>query len=832
MHSFCRLFSKTEILLVTIIGMVGTAVLAVRLGMDFGPDLVNYHFYAAWQALDITRLTSNIFASNIQGYLNPYAYVPYYLAYKFLPPIGVGILFGALHGLCLVSAYVLARVCFANWQGNTGKLLAFGCALFGMISPFFISLTGASWSDNLTPPLVLLPLAAILAVRYRDRGQEPEVNAHGYWLLAIAGLCLGVSVGLKMVNCMFVLALAPAWLWRWRFSKEDFLTAAITILGVVIGFLLVNGYWMWLLWTHFKSPMFPFYNGFFKSDMIGDIWTNTPALAAADNFYEALVYPFRWVMGKAQDTEWDFRDYRYAYIYVLIGLIVLRKLMQVARIAFAQQPVIADSTPDHVNDRWWFLGIWTLATYAFWMDQFGAMRYLMPVTLVTGILLVMCLSALLQNRVLMLGLTAVMAVVAIWTIDVPPFGRVAWNKPWYPVQLPEPLASKPALYLNEGVIFIAPFFPKGTRFVGQGYLAFRDDGINRLAHEEVANYQGDMRTLTTYRWNENSENLIKSFGVWRDQSDCVYFNVSGFDYESCKLQRLPRIQKAAPLSLPAHVNFAQFRNPSLNYVTGLGGAEPGGSWTDGSKTIIKMAGALPRRFRLLLSAHAYEPNIDAPIKITVGGKTRQVTFGRDPSKKSLSFEFAAHESPGDTITIEVPHPTMPMSREAYSYDRRQLGVQLSSLSIVSPDDAQLSWPADIDFARVDQELRVIGLSGFSSQEATGRWTEGPRASVQFVNELPRQFSLVVRANAFGPNGVEPVTVKVGGQSYQINPTDQFRDMTVMVDLPAKAAAADRIEFEIPKPTAPSEISESGDRRKLGIFLQRLVVMSSRPNNCK
>ena len=39
------------------------------------------------------------------------------------------------------------------------KILAFVCAIFGLFSPFFITMIGATWTDNLTPILILFGLS-------------------------------------------------------------------------------------------------------------------------------------------------------------------------------------------------------------------------------------------------------------------------------------------------------------------------------------------------------------------------------------------------------------------------------------------------------------------------------------------------------------------------------------------------------------------------------------------------------------------------------------------------------------------------------------------------
>ncbi len=71
-----------EFIFITLVGVISASLFANYLGQDMGPDLVNYHFYSGYLALHKSRLLTDIIPANIQTYLNPYIYVPYYLLYK------------------------------------------------------------------------------------------------------------------------------------------------------------------------------------------------------------------------------------------------------------------------------------------------------------------------------------------------------------------------------------------------------------------------------------------------------------------------------------------------------------------------------------------------------------------------------------------------------------------------------------------------------------------------------------------------------------------------------------------------------------------------------
>src|SRR5205085_8300142 len=105
-----------ELVSVTLLGIIGTVSWAIFLGQDFGPDMINYHFYSGFLAFHKEKLAINVFPASMQGYLNPYIYGLIYWLYHVLPPIGVGIILASLHGICFISAYVIARMLLEHWQ--------------------------------------------------------------------------------------------------------------------------------------------------------------------------------------------------------------------------------------------------------------------------------------------------------------------------------------------------------------------------------------------------------------------------------------------------------------------------------------------------------------------------------------------------------------------------------------------------------------------------------------------------------------------------------------------------------------------------------------------
>jgi len=685
-----HLFSVKEIIVVTFIGIVGVVIWGLHIGQDLGPDLVNYHFYNAYIAFHSQRVVSDIFPAGIQGYLNPYIYAYVYALYKLFPPIVVGAIIAALHGTCFISAYVVSKILLEDWQNKfLICLIAFISAVFGTISPFFLGMVGSSFSDSPTAPLILIPLALVLLMRFPNPEKRIK-DGYYYFFLIFAGLMMGFSVGFKLVNCAFVFGLLVAWAYKFHFSKKDIWGAIVLFGAVGVGFLIVNGYWMWRLYVHFQNPLFPFYNHIFKSKMIGNIWTNIPAWAAAHNMREFFLYPFYWAKGIPSPTEWNFRDPRYALIYVLLVFVVIswfvprsvrQKILNVVSQKTHLKPAPKPSA--YIIGRYWFFSLWVLVSYLFWINQFGAMRYLIPITLVTGMIILLCIIRLVPFRKLAILLWIVLLVSSLFYIQGVYFGRVPWKNSWYPVPIPSQLlTSKNTLYLNEGLSFVIPFLPRDAQFIGVGHLTF-EDGSTAKAKKIIAEHKGPMRTLDFLPRSQFYADQLSKFGVQRDPTDCVHFMGGVYPFESCRL--IPLSGTGKVFTFPQKVTMifdSQSSSPWVSYTKGFSSPEPAGSWTDGPIADIQFAGILPNKFYFTIRASAFGTNVNKPVAFIFGKKVYFARFSGDV--QNITFPVDLQGVSVIHLSIRIPTPISPHDYgDRKSGDMRKLGLFLEQMTISS-----------------------------------------------------------------------------------------------------------------------------------------------------
>ena len=119
----------------------------------------------------------------------------------------------------------------------------------------------------------------------------------------------------------------------------------------------------------------------------------------------------------------------------------------------------------------------------------------------------------------------------------------------------------------------------------------------------------------------------------------------------------------------------------------------------------------------------------------------------------------------------------------------------------------------IVFTRPGWPAFIQNASGFSPLEPWGRWSEGnPRLT--FTSPLPQTFTLIMTAQAFGPNADKPAKVLIGTREYEIKLEGAASEVRIQVDLMGQTT--DTISFLPSKPISPRALGINSDKRKLGI----------------
>lgn len=417
-----------EPIAVFFLGLTGFVAWSLYAGRDLNWDFLNYHLYLG-QTANGARLHQDFFPASIQSYLSPYAYWPMaaMISAKW-PASVVGAILGALHSLVVVATWHLARQLFPDLtrRAAAGRLLS---TIIGVLCPLVLTQVGNSFADLTTAIPVILGLGLLL------RGLR--IDEHRLVVFAVSGMLLGLAVGLKLTNAIFGIA-AIVVTTAICFVRRDLNKRAGIglIAGQVIGFLLTYGYWGTRLWIEFGNPLFPGFNTIFQSPDFPLVEIRHQRFLPA-GLSDWLLLPLHMLDPVANVyTEISSPDVRFLAFFCLAPLAVWRARHRLAESAFT--PLLA------------FFGVgWVLC-----LATSGNGRYMMPLAIIVGPLLVWCIVNCVERRnLVVLVLTTTFACVQVanlWLGATFRWSARSWQPEWISATIPEYIRARPYTFLTFG----------------------------------------------------------------------------------------------------------------------------------------------------------------------------------------------------------------------------------------------------------------------------------------------------------------------------------------------------------------------------------------------
>lgn len=428
--------------------VVLAATLSVGLGQDVNWDLFNYHFYNP-HALLTARLDQDVLPAGIQSFFNPVLDIPVYLAIHRwdLPPVLVGAALGGVHGLNLWLVHTIVVLLLPGERPRLAFVAGLVAALTSATGAAYYGEIASTMHDNTVSVLVLAAAAVLL-------GQIRPTGDPSYRVLAAAGVLAGLAAGAKLVTSVFVIGLAALCLAVQGPIRSRLARTGVFVVTAGTGAVAAGGLWAWLLWTHFGSPLFPFYNRLFRSPF-------APLENFADerflprNIMQALFYPFYFATEQNLAAELLFRDARIAAAFVTVIVVALTVVLR------------GLSSADVSLRRFGALSIFCAVSYLAWLPVFSIYRYLVPVEVLSSALVVS--GSLLITRRPGFGLAAAAAVCLLLVVTTKPldFGRVGWTESYFRIDANALQRYRGATILVRDMpnAYVVPFFPASATFL-------------------------------------------------------------------------------------------------------------------------------------------------------------------------------------------------------------------------------------------------------------------------------------------------------------------------------------------------------------------------------
>ena len=456
--------------LLAVIGIPATlcAVWTVLAGKDVNWDLLNYHYYVAYELLG-GRLGQDFYAASAQSYLNPIGYVPFYLLASTWHSLFASLALAVAASASLAFLFLLAWRLFAHQPSRERVVFAILGTSLGAATAVFWPMVGTSMLD---PWLAALMLGGVLLL--------VDPDALGARRALIAGALFGAAAALKYSNAVFALAALVL-----VFGRSARVLLAYTA-GASLAVAVLAGPWCVALFREFGNPVFPLFNAWFRSPYA------PPVNLVSERFsphgiVDALTLPLRMMtVGRSVYIETPAPDVRVA------ALIAAALALPLLRSASASPRAL------RLEDRR------TFAFLAFagvlWVLTSSNGRYGVVVLLLAGLCLARLVERMLPGgmaRVLLGSLLAVQLALCFSAAAPRWFVADSWSRHWLPYQAPARAVREPALYISVEILpmaVVAPFLHTGSSFVNlRGQHSIPSDSTKLAAL--VERYRGHLRTL-------------------------------------------------------------------------------------------------------------------------------------------------------------------------------------------------------------------------------------------------------------------------------------------------------------------------------------------------
>ncbi|HEY2071254.1 MAG TPA: hypothetical protein VGG48_16980 [Rhizomicrobium sp.] len=506
---------------------LGWGVFVICLGKDLSWDFRNYHWYIPYAFLN-GRMGIDISVAHQATFYNPSLDIPFYWLATHTPSwFALGVL-GMAQGLNSVPLYLMGR---GLLRVPHTKLAAGVLTLLCMTGGLTLSLSGTTYYDPVMSVFILSALALILL--NRDALRDASI-LRGMVIAGVAGLLVGIPVGLKLPEAPFALGLAATLALlpgTWKHRGSRVIAAGI---GGLIGVLLVAGYWYGEMYHLTGNPLFPYFNQYFHSPLgLPASYRDTRFLP--HDLYHALILPLLFSMDWHVADDLPFQDIRVGLAYVLVIVTVPIWLIRKQ----SREPLMP---PDVVLALFGFAAV----SYIAWISIFAIYRYIILLEILGPILIFAAVAmwpisarARIITASILLLLCAGLTRTGILT-------RAPLGDPYVQAIIPPIIDPDHAMVLMTGnapMGFLAPSLPPQVPIIRiDGWMIQPKDGsrLTARAKARVGAFKGDLYVIFDAYEVARGIDALADYGLALDDKACgdIETNLTG-DYRFCPVTRKP-----------------------------------------------------------------------------------------------------------------------------------------------------------------------------------------------------------------------------------------------------------------------------------------------------
>lgn len=448
---------------------------AVYLGKDISWDLRNYHYYNPYSLLH-WRYEFDAVPAQLQSFFNPLLDLPFYLLITYCPDWLVAFLVGAFHGLTFPLVFLLVWA-LTEGLNQRGRVAISGvCAALACLGPGFLSELGSFHHDNTTALLILTALILLVVAI-----QNPaKIRKH----LVLAGLAVGLAVGLKLPNGVYAIGMILGLLVVPGSIQARSSKIVVFALAAAAGYLIVMGPWMYFLWDQTGNPLFPMFNRWFASTAIShEISVSAGGEVAKMSILEYLTSALSLGESRRSSTV-RFTEYRFAGLWICALAFVLTGAVRRFRGLRFNSVLSEGAFPLAAGN---FLLVFFLAAYTVWIYRSGFYRFVIALEVLVPVCILILLVRLGMPKKLLWGLASAVAIFLFIITQPLYWGRTDFSSGrYFEVDSSVLSGTENALVIMLGwapISYVIPEFPANVRFLrpeGNLKLTPEDELLKRM----------------------------------------------------------------------------------------------------------------------------------------------------------------------------------------------------------------------------------------------------------------------------------------------------------------------------------------------------------------
>lgn len=287
-------------------------------------DFFHYQLYNGWAFVN-NRLDIDFMAAGFRSYRNPYLDALQYLILENLNNHKV--IYVIISNLDTVFGLFLLYKIADKILLKTLKyrdISLFLTTFYVIFSPLMYRVIDSSKNEMILADFILITIYILLLVF--------ENNCkHKLAKITLAGFITGFTIGLKLTSVVFGLTFLLCLICFIKKLERPYLSVFLFTLSMIFAFFIVDGYWLYTIYSKFQNPFFPVFNDIFHSPYMdfSNIYIFDYHHIRPKNLIQFMLYPFLISSDKLNcygfdELHWDSR-YAINFVCMIILLIGLLK---------------------------------------------------------------------------------------------------------------------------------------------------------------------------------------------------------------------------------------------------------------------------------------------------------------------------------------------------------------------------------------------------------------------------------------------------------------------------------------------------------------------------